>query len=223
MADQGDEITAGAGRHSHLRASHADREHVIDILKAAFVQGRLARDEFGLRVGQALASQTHADLAALTVDIPAWLTGAQPPEAAPEPANKHAVTAVACVSAAWMSVWVPLVIVDGTKSLASLVLVVVLISVVPVLLAGILLYHAWLDKRAGGPSSRGLPPGAGGAAPWRLAPADSPGQLPPVNRDPGQAAEAAPIGRPRPALPSWRPPHRWRPLGHWYAVGCPGH
>jgi hypothetical protein len=96
-------------------------------------------------------------------------------------------------------------------------------TAVPVLLAGVLLYHAWLDKRAGRPSSRGQPPGAGGAAPWRLAPADSPGQLSPVNRDPGQAAEAALIGRPRPALPSWRPPHRWRPLGHWYAVGCPDH
>jgi hypothetical protein len=222
MADQGDEITAGAGRHSHLRASHADREQVIDMLKAAFVQGRLARDEFGLRVGQALASQTYADLAALTAGIPAGLTGAQPPEPAREPADKQAVTAVACVSAAWTGIWVPLVMVDGIPSLAILVLVVVLISVVPVSLTGFLLYHAWIDNRAGRQSSRGLPPGAGGETPWRLAPADSPGQLPPVSRDRGQAAEAAPIRRPRPALPSWPPPHRWRPRGHWYAVGGPG-
>jgi Domain of unknown function (DUF1707) len=220
IAGPGDEIAPGAGR--HLRASHADREQVIDMLKAAFVQGRLARDEFGRRIGQALASQTHADLAALTADIPAGLTGAQPPEPAREPADKQAVTAVACVSAAWTSIWVPPVIMGGTKSLASLVLVVVLISVVPVSLAGFLLYHAWLDKRAGGQSSRGLPRGAGGEAPWRLAPADPGGELPPVSRDPGQAAEAAPIGRPRPALPSWLPPHRWRPLGHWCAIGCPG-
>jgi Domain of unknown function (DUF1707) len=221
MAGQGDEITPGAGR--RLRASHADREHVIDMLKAAFVQGRLARDEFGLRVGRALASQTYADLAALTADIPAGLTGARPPEPAREPADKQAVTAVACVSAAWTGVWVPLVVVDGIPSLANLVLVVVLISVVPVSLAGFLLYHAWLDKRAGRPSSRGLPPGGGGEAPWRLAPADPAGQLPPVSRDPGQAAEAAPIRRPRPALPSWLPPHRGRPLGHWCAVGGPGY
>jgi Domain of unknown function (DUF1707) len=222
MADHGDEITAGAGRRSHLRASHADREHVIDILNAAFVQGRLARDEFGLRVGQALASQTYAELAALTADIPAGLTGVQPSEPAREPANKQAVTAVACVSAAWTGIWVPLVIVDGIPSLASLVLVVVLISVVPVSLAGFLLYHAWLDKRAGRQSSRGVPPGAGGEAPWHLAPADPAGQLPPVSRDPRQAAEAAPIRDPCPALPSWQPPHRWRPLGHWCAIGYPG-
>jgi DUF1707 SHOCT-like domain len=55
-AGPGDEITSGAGR--HFRASHADREQVIDMLKAAFVQGRLTRDEFGLQVGQALTSQT---------------------------------------------------------------------------------------------------------------------------------------------------------------------
>jgi hypothetical protein len=144
-AGPGDEITPGAGR--HLRASHADREQVIDMLKAAFVQGRLARDEFGLRVGQALASQIYADLAALTADIPAGLTGTQPPEPARKPADKEAVTAAACVSAAWTGIWVPLVVVDGINSLANLVLVVVLISVVPVSLTGFLLYHAWVDKR----------------------------------------------------------------------------
>ncbi len=61
-----------------LRASRADRERVIDLLKAAFVQGRLARDEFDTRVGQALASRTYAELAAVTADIPAELIGALP-------------------------------------------------------------------------------------------------------------------------------------------------
>ena len=60
---------AGAGDHSPLRASRADREQVIDALKAAFVDGRLAKDEFDLRVGRVLAA--HADLDALTADIPA--------------------------------------------------------------------------------------------------------------------------------------------------------
>jgi hypothetical protein len=32
---------------------HADREHVIDMLKAAFVHGRVTKDEFDARVGQA--------------------------------------------------------------------------------------------------------------------------------------------------------------------------
>jgi hypothetical protein len=58
-----------------LRASHADREHVIDTLKVAFVQGRLTKDEFDTRVAQTLAARTYADLSMLTVDIPAGLTG----------------------------------------------------------------------------------------------------------------------------------------------------
>jgi hypothetical protein len=51
---------------------------VIDLLKAAFVQGRLARDEFDERVGQVLVSRTYGELAAVTADIPAELVGALP-------------------------------------------------------------------------------------------------------------------------------------------------
>ena len=76
----GDNITAVKGRpDSHLRASHADREQVIDILKAAFVQGRLTEDELDARVDQVYASRTYAELAKVTADIPAELTGARPP------------------------------------------------------------------------------------------------------------------------------------------------
>jgi Domain of unknown function (DUF1707) len=61
-----------------LRASRADRERVIDLLKAAFVQGRLDRDEFDARIGQALTSRTYGELAAVTADIPVQLTRALP-------------------------------------------------------------------------------------------------------------------------------------------------
>ena len=61
-----------------LRASDADREQAIDVLKAAFVQDRLARAEFEARVGQALASRTYAELAAATSGIPGRLTADQP-------------------------------------------------------------------------------------------------------------------------------------------------
>ena len=93
--------TAGRGR---LRASHADREHVLDVLKAAFVQGLLTKDEFDMRVGQTFASRTYAELAALTADIPAGLIGAQPlrkPARAqtPHPENK-VVNSCACATLA---------------------------------------------------------------------------------------------------------------------------
>ena len=60
-----------AAAHSRLRASDADREQVIDTLKVAFAQGRLTMEELDLRAGQAFASRTYADLAAVTADIPA--------------------------------------------------------------------------------------------------------------------------------------------------------
>jgi hypothetical protein len=62
-----------------LRASHVDRERVIDTLKSAFVQGMLTKDEFDARVGQTYASRTYAELAALTADIGTALMGARPP------------------------------------------------------------------------------------------------------------------------------------------------
>jgi len=77
-----------------MRASHADREQVIDMLKTAFVQGRLAKDEFDLRVGQVLASRTYADLGALTADIPAGLIRAQSPNPARKPAGVPTPTVV---------------------------------------------------------------------------------------------------------------------------------
>jgi hypothetical protein len=56
--------------YGHLRSSHADRERAVDVLKAAFAEGRLDQDEYTERVGQAHASRTYAELAALTADLP---------------------------------------------------------------------------------------------------------------------------------------------------------
>jgi hypothetical protein len=59
MAGPGDEIAAAQGQgRGEFRASHADREQVIEVLKAAFVQGRLGKDEFDLRIGRAFAART---------------------------------------------------------------------------------------------------------------------------------------------------------------------
>lgn len=59
-----------AGR-GHMRAARADREQAVTVLKAAYAQGRLTKDELEARVGQAFGSRTYAELAALTADIPA--------------------------------------------------------------------------------------------------------------------------------------------------------
>ena len=73
-----DHRSAAAARRGQLRASQADREGVIDALKAAYVADRLTEDEFEARVGQAFAARTHADLAAITADIPDGPVAAQP-------------------------------------------------------------------------------------------------------------------------------------------------
>lgn len=77
-------IGAAARGRAVLRASDSDRERVLDILKTAFVQGRLTKEELDLRVAQTLGSRTWGDLSAVTADIPAWPL--------PQPVRKPAST-----------------------------------------------------------------------------------------------------------------------------------
>jgi uncharacterized protein DUF1707 len=109
---------AAIGAHSHLRASDADREQVLEFLKTAFVQGRLTIDELDARAGQALVSRTYGELGVLTADIPSGPGRALPDlSAAPEgamdlvpapartPASGKAAVWAACVIAALPAVW----------------------------------------------------------------------------------------------------------------------
>lgn len=72
MAGAGDEMAAAGG---YFLASDADRERVLDTLKAAFGEGRLTRAEFDARVARTSGSRTYAELAAVTADIPVWPGG----------------------------------------------------------------------------------------------------------------------------------------------------
>ena len=100
-AEPEDQMAVAAAGRSRLRASHADREQVIDMLKAAFVQGRVTKDEFDARVGQAFASRTYGELAAVTADIPATRIAGQPPGnpacAQGRPTMSHATKARQCM------------------------------------------------------------------------------------------------------------------------------
>jgi hypothetical protein len=140
MAEPGDEVTAG------MRASHADREQVIDVLKAAFVQGRLAKDEFDLRVGQTLASRTCAELAALTADIPAGLTAARS-----RGRPRTAVRTLACVTAGAVSLFtLPFaveVLTDGRPPAAQTVIFLVVMVIAFCLPLAAVLLQARLAKR----------------------------------------------------------------------------
>jgi hypothetical protein len=82
MTGPGDEVAVAAEGPGYLRASHADREQVIDTLKVAFVQSRLTKGELDARLGWALAARTYAELAAVIAGIPAEPGLAQPPKSA---------------------------------------------------------------------------------------------------------------------------------------------
>ena len=55
-----------AGGYGNVRASAADRERAIDVLKAAFAEGRLTTEEHEARAERAYRARTYSDLAALT-------------------------------------------------------------------------------------------------------------------------------------------------------------
>ena len=162
VAVPGDEIAAGAGDGSRLVASQADREQVLDALKAAFVHGRLAKDEFDLRVGKVLA--TYAELDALTADIPAALTAAQPSGPARESHNKRLVQRGTAAGAGASVVFAGAsVLVANGSPVLGLVIGGVAGAFMTVLLAGLLTLLSWvLEKGSGRRPSRGLPPGASG-------------------------------------------------------------
>ena len=91
------------GRYGQIRSSAAEREHVIDVLKTAFADGRLTQDEYEDRVGLALRPLTYAELAELTSDLPAGLPGSlRPPSSDPQPPpdsrplNRTAVASLVC-------------------------------------------------------------------------------------------------------------------------------
>ena len=183
-----------AGALGKLRTSHADREQAIDVLKAAFVQGRLTKDEFDLRVGQVLASLTYAELGALTADIPAGVTIARPPaERAGEPGRVLSVKTAARVGAvgaglSMTSAAVAVMQSSGVSAAAGLLFVGVTGVVVAGLLTALLMVLSWAVRRPRKESAEGPPPGPGGLASKRRAPAR---QLPSPRQRPWPTAEAA--------------------------------
>jgi Domain of unknown function (DUF1707) len=156
----GDEMAAGAAGRGRLRASHADREQVIGTLKAAFVQGRLAKDELDARVGQTLASRTYADLAAVTADLPAGLARTQPVR---QPARAKGrptagVAVILCPAGIFAQAGLVHAFFTGNERLVMAFIMPALISLAAWLVAGVMMVDSWHQKRSRGqlppPSAR---------------------------------------------------------------------
>jgi hypothetical protein len=192
-------VTAGredgtVSARDQLRTSRADREQAIGVLKAAFVGGLLHKDEFDLRVGQALTSRTYADLGALTADIPGWVTSSQPSdEDAGEPGRMLSFKTAARVGAvgaspAMASAAVVMVQSSGLPAVAGVLLVGVTGLSVAVLLAALMMLLSWVARRPQRRPTQGPPSGPAGPVSGRPAPNR---RLPSARRDSWHTAEAA--------------------------------
>ncbi|MFB7662544.1 DUF1707 and DUF4190 domain-containing protein [Kitasatospora sp. NPDC056138] len=73
-------VSAQAG----MRAAHTDRERTVDVLKAAFAEGRLDTEEYAQRFDAANRAKTYGELSRLVADLPAGPFVA--PQGAPAPA-----------------------------------------------------------------------------------------------------------------------------------------
>jgi len=177
--------------------SHVGREQVLDALKAAFVQGRLAKDEFDLRVGQVLAA--YAELDAATADIPTGLTTAQPPETIRKSHNKKLIQrGTAAGAGASVALTAAIAVAARGNPVVSLVVVGLTGVFVAVLLAGLLTLVSWvLEMVSSRQPSPGLPPGPSGKATQSLASGDTARSSSQISHDPPHTAEAArrPAGR----------------------------
>jgi len=148
-----EERAAAAGS---LRASHVDREQAIIALKAAFVQGRLTSDEFDARVGQALASRTRAELAAITDDIPVGPIAGRPVRRPDQPGlsvkSGVGVTASAALLAAvlWAAAWSA-----GSAAAAAAALALSGVVIFTLFVTG----HQVRESRHRSRPARPLPPG----------------------------------------------------------------
>jgi Domain of unknown function (DUF1707) len=223
MAGPGDEIAANSAGRGHLRASHADREHVVGVLTTAFVLGMLTKHEFDQRIGQVLASRTYAELAALMADIPPGTVPAQPLSVPQRDApDKHApdrkaLKAWTCVTATFTAVAAVVAAASAGNVGVNEIIVATFVPLVAMLVGVLVAFHAWLDRRAGRRSARGSPPRAAGASSLRRASAEASGQLPPVRgrRHTAEARRSRSAGGPSSRWPSMGA----RSLGRRCAIG----
>lgn len=78
MADE----TPGTGiARNELRASHQDRDRIVEVLRVAAGDGRLTAEELDQRLEGALTARTYGELASLVADLPASSEGGLPPVA----------------------------------------------------------------------------------------------------------------------------------------------
>jgi hypothetical protein len=74
-----------------MLAGNADRDRGVDVLRAAFSEGRLTKEEYDYRVGRAMEARTIEELRLLTGDVPNGPGATPPPAFQPLPAQGQLV------------------------------------------------------------------------------------------------------------------------------------
>jgi hypothetical protein len=202
-------MAAPAAGRGYLRVSHAERDQVIDTLKAAFVRGMLAKDEFDLRVSQVFASRTYAELAAVTADLPAGLAAARPPGPAraqggqPVPGPGRVLAAATALyvgvqAFVFLSPWPAGTQNDPATAKIALFLLSNPMYLLVLLICVLCLIAGRRERRSGGRPPRRPAPGAGGQVSRYPLSAGLGGELPPAGRGHQRTAEAQRSHPPRP-------------------------
>ena len=185
MAGPRDDMAAGAAGRGRMRASHADREQVIEVLKDAFVVGQLTKEELDARAGRALAARTWAELAALTADIASARAASGPTRPLVPSRRRPLARAVArsggCLALAAAAVWASFILDPGgpgaDRTWAGLMLLVAQYAAI----AGVWILWSGVaasvqQRRSGrqlpprpGPGGHALAAGAAAGGGWRRA------------------------------------------------------
>jgi Domain of unknown function (DUF1707) len=87
-----------AASYAHMRASTADRDRSIEVLKASFAEGRLSKDELDLRLNLAFVSRFFAELMAITADLPVGTFGRLPAHPVTPPFPRTSRLAIAAAA-----------------------------------------------------------------------------------------------------------------------------
>lgn len=103
-------------RYGSFRAGDADRERVIDVLRAAHADGRIDLDEFGVRTDDVLHALTFAELERVTADLPGGssVVRFRPGGLARPPRSGRAVASAALGLGGWLGptlfAWIPAIV-----------------------------------------------------------------------------------------------------------------
>ncbi len=201
MAGAGDEMAAAGG---YFLASHADRERVVNTVKAAFTEGRLTQDELETRVAQALGSRTYAELAAVTAGLPAETD----PARRPRTPNLTPVWWGLGVFSGFPPILLAAGYLASNENVAGLGLALFILDFIVAFLGGVIAIGTAVDTRMKNRRAAQLPPGPGGGppsgGPGRFATGQEPAR-PEARRDETGAETRSVPGR-GPLRPLWQAP-----------------